>query len=295
MQHITCNAILQQSVHKAGIKVIACANGTNRLCGCYRILLGQATLRTELDRLGTLRIDKVLAVEIYLRTVHAIGPRLVIHILKILRATFDDIGQLKVLKDISRNLHQILEMRRTIVYIVVKNGALLVCILQECQHLWTDNRVDGIERAKHHHIVRLDIGRDKLQAVVGMILIKDILGIVVLVQKRQRYGRFSLGIHTDVRGINMIILQKADDATPHTIVARFADKSRIYAATSKRYQSVEHRTARHSTNRLIVAEDDVQYSFSYSYYFSHSLIKNRHCFRNADPVYIAKLISQQRV
>ena len=120
-----------------------------------------------------------------MRAIYTLATPFIIHHLEIVGTTSDDVGQLEVLQDIGRHLHQVVAMRSTVVHIVVEDGSLLVSILQECQHLGTNHGIDGIERAKHHHIIRLDIRCDKLQTIMGMVLVEDILRIVVVIEERQ--------------------------------------------------------------------------------------------------------------
>ena len=58
-------------------------------------------------------------------------------------------------------------------------------IVQKALHLPADNRVQSIIRAKQHDVIRLDVRIDKIETVVRMILIKDIVGIITLVQESQ--------------------------------------------------------------------------------------------------------------
>ena len=67
----------------------------------------------------------------------------------------------------------------------------------------------------------------------------------------------------------MVLFHKADDALAYAVIACLADKGCIKSCTPQRNKSVEHRTSRNSSNGLLVFKDNVEYCFSYSYYFSH--------------------------
>jgi len=67
----------------------------------------------------------------------------------------------------------------------------------------------------------------------------------------------------------MILLQEADYLFAYSVVARLTDECGIQACTSEGDESVEHRTTRHGTDRLVVLEDDVENRLAYTYYFTH--------------------------
>ena len=76
-------------------------------------------------------------------------------------------------------------MCRAEVHVVVENGSVALRIVKECSHLRPYYRVEGEERAEEHYVVGIYLGISKLQLVVGMVLVKDVVGIVVVVKKSQ--------------------------------------------------------------------------------------------------------------
>lgn len=58
-------------------------------------------------------------------------------------------------------------------------------IVEKCCHLRSYHRVEGEERAEEHYVVRVYLRVSELQLVVRMILVKDVIGIVVVVEERQ--------------------------------------------------------------------------------------------------------------
>ena len=62
---------------------------------------------------------------------------------------------------------------------------MLTGIVEEAVNLRADDRVHRIERTEHHDIIRLHIRVGKVELIVRMILVEQILRIVVLIKKRQ--------------------------------------------------------------------------------------------------------------
>ena len=163
-------------------------------------------------------------------------------------------------------------MRRTEVHVVVEDGAVRLGIVEEAMHLRTDHGVHGIIRAKDHHVVLVDLRIVEVQAVLGMVLIEDILGIVALVEECQRQGRLRVGIHRHRLGIHAVLLEEADDAATHTVVTSLADKRCVHTTTAQRNQAVKRAATRNSRHGLVVLEYNVENSLANTYYFSHSLL-----------------------
>ena len=113
---------------------------------------------------------------------------LVEHHPEVLLTASDDVGIFQVLQDIRIQLHHLVLMGGAEIHVVVKDGPVVAGIFQESLHLLTNHRIDGIVGAEHHNVVRLYLRKNEVQAVVGMILIEDVLRVVLLVEKRQRYG-----------------------------------------------------------------------------------------------------------
>ena len=160
-------------------------------------------------------------------------------------------------------------MRGSEIDIVVQDGPLVACILQEALHLRTNHGIDRIEGPEHHHIIGLHIGIGKVELVVRMVFIEHIVGIIVLIEKSQRDGRLAARIDIDLTVVNTILLKKTDDALPHPVAACGTDKGGGHACTPQRDDAIEHRTTGHCPYRLVISENDIQYRFANTYYFSH--------------------------
>ena len=74
-------------------------------------------------------------------------------------------------------------MRRTEVNIVVNDSSIVLGMIEESRHLRTNHRIHSIVGAKHHNVIRLDVGINEIQLVMRMILIEDVFRIVLLVEK----------------------------------------------------------------------------------------------------------------
>ena len=131
--------------------------------------------------------DEVLGIEGNLGTVDDIGIRLLIQDGKILRRSSHNISIFQILQDIRSQFHHFMLMRGTEIYIIIDDSPSVLGMVEESRHLRTDDRIDSIIRAKHHNVIGLDVGIDKLQLVARVILIEDILRIVLFVQEYQRY------------------------------------------------------------------------------------------------------------
>ena len=150
-----------------------------------------------------------------------------------------EISHLQVLYQIRRNLHDFVQMRSTEVDVVIKNGAVLLRILQEAGNLRTDHRIQSEERTEEHDVARIDFRCGKLQLVVRMIFIEDVVGIVVLVEESQRERRLRFREDAHIVSIHPIISQKLNHILSYAVVARLADKRSIYARTAQRDDCIE--------------------------------------------------------
>jgi len=70
-------------------------------------------------------------------------------------------------------------------------------------------------------------------------------------------------------GIDMVFLEEVDDVLSHPVVASLADERGIDARPAERDDAIEYGTSRHGSYGLLVLENDVEHSFSYSYNFTH--------------------------
>ena len=116
---------------------------------------------------------------------------------------------------------------------------MILGVLQETGHLRTNHRIQGEERTEEHDVARIDFRSGKFQLVVGMVLVEDVVGIVVLVEERQRERRLRFRKDAHIVGIHPIISQKLNHILTNTVVARLADKRSVHARTSQRDDCIE--------------------------------------------------------
>ena len=76
-------------------------------------------------------------------------------------------------------------MGSTVVHVIIEDGTMLLGIVQKTHHLRTYHRIDGEKRTKDYHVIRLHFGIYKVKLVVEMVFIKNILGIVLFIEKGQ--------------------------------------------------------------------------------------------------------------
>lgn len=180
------DAVTNQSVNKPGIEIVTGANGTDsRMLRQDGILASEPVIGTYQGGLTAPCIDELLGIEGDFGAIDGVGILLVIHNAEILVGSANDIGQFQILQDIGRQLHDFMLMGSPVVDIVVEYGAVLLGILQEAFHLRTYHGIDSKIGTEEYHIVLVNLGIDKFQLVVGMVLVEDIVSIVVLVEKRQ--------------------------------------------------------------------------------------------------------------
>ena len=74
-------------------------------------------------------------------------------------------------------------MRGAEVHIVVEDGSLSTGMLLKSPHLIAYDRIHGIVRSEHYHIIGLNVGIGELKMIMGMVLIEDILRIVPVIEE----------------------------------------------------------------------------------------------------------------
>ena len=109
-----------------------------------------------------------------------------------------------------------------------------------------------------------------VQALFGIIFVEDVFRIAPVVQESEWYGGFPVGEDIDMVCGNIVLAHEVEDDIAHVVVARFTDKADGNADTSQWNDAVEYRTARNGRCGLSATEYDVQYGFSYTYYFTHN-------------------------
>ena len=95
----------------------------------------------------------------------------------------------EVFEVVGRDLHHLVAVGRPEVDIVVDDGTVVARIVEQSDDLRTDDRVDGKERAEDDDVVGLDVGIDKVELVVRVVFIEDVLRVVVVVEESERYRR----------------------------------------------------------------------------------------------------------
>src|SRR3712207_4399883 len=104
---------------------------------------------------------------------------------EVIAASPHDIGELQVLNKVGSNLQQLIFVRRTVVHIVVKNGPSVTRILQKAGHLRPYHGIDSEERPENNDVIGIYLGINELQLVVGMVLVKQVISVVMLIEESQ--------------------------------------------------------------------------------------------------------------
>ena len=105
-----------------------------------------------------------------------------------------------------------------------------------------------------------------------MVFVEDVLGIILLVEERQRHGRLGVGESRHIVGIDAVALQKFDDVLPDVVVAGLGDERCADPAASQRRDGIEGRTSGNRLDGFVVFEDDVQYGFADTNNFPHFIV-----------------------
>ena len=184
-------------------------------------------------RLCAIGEDELLAVERYLGGVHLIRVIHLVQGFEVLAAPPHKVGIFQVFQEIGRDTHHIILMRGTKVHVVIDNGTMTAGIVEQSHHLRPYHRIHGKERAKDNNIVLMDLGIHIFQLVVCMILVEDVFGLIVIIEKSQRDRRLTLWEHAHIVGIHPVFPQKIDNVFSHPVVTGLADKSDIHSTASQ--------------------------------------------------------------
>ena len=176
-----CDAIFYQTIHKSRIEVVACANGAHSFGVAHRILSFYSSLSPYFHWVGSLGIYEVVAIEGNIRPIYTVGIIALEEYREILIATPHHVGIFKIVQKIRGDFHHLVAVGGTEVNVVVYYRSVVLGIFKKSRHLRADHGIDGIERAEHHNIVRLDIGIDEVELVVRVVLIEDVFRVIVLV------------------------------------------------------------------------------------------------------------------
>ncbi len=99
--------------------------------------------------------------------------------------------------------------------------------------LLPDLRHQGIKSAKQYDIPCFEFRKCKGKAFFRVILIKGIRSIIVLVQKCQGDGSFSISVAVNMGGIHTIAFQEAPNNIANTIRSILTDKMHRQSQSAK--------------------------------------------------------------
>jgi len=225
------DTILHHAIDESGIEVVACTDRADRRRLDGRIALAKTAVGAQLHRTGSLSVDKLLAIERYLGVVDLIGIAELVKYFKVLVTAPDNVGVLEILEVVGCDLHHLIAMGRPEVDVVVDDGTVVSGIVEQSDDLRTNHGIDGKKRSEDHDVIGMDVGIDKIELVVRMIFVEDIVCVVVVVEKGERHRRLRFGEDIDVGGIHAVVLEKTDDILSDTVVAGFTDESGVHAGT----------------------------------------------------------------
>ena len=95
------------------------------------------------------------------------------------------VGQFQVLQEVGRQLHHLMLVGGAEVHVVVEYGTMLVGMLQESQHLWTNDRIQRIVAAEYHDVVLVHGWVVEVQPVLRMVFVEHVFRIVLFVEECQ--------------------------------------------------------------------------------------------------------------
>lgn len=268
---LTRDTIFHQSIDEPGIEVVTGTDSAHRLGVDNGIALAEATISIEVDGAGTISIDELRAIEAHLIGIDFVRVVEFVDDLEVLTGATHDVSILQVLEIVGRDTHHLILVRRAEVDIVIDDSSMGTGIVEEPYNLWTDDGVDGVEGAKDDDVVRMDVRIDKVELVVGMILIEDVLGIVVFIEESQGDRRLRVGKDVDIISIDAIIFQKLDDVLPYPVTACLTDECRCHAGSGQRDDGIERRATGISSDRLLILKDYIENGLTDSYNFTHDV------------------------
>ena len=161
-------------------------------------------------------------------------------------------------------------MRGTEVRVIIDNCLFVPCLIKQFQYLFPEYRIQCIVRAYHDNIILFQFGEQNIQTLLGVIFIKDILGVTLFVEESQRHRRLAVREHIHMISRDMILAHKLQDDIPYVVISRFADESHLDSHSCQGYDAVEYRASRYGCGRLVAPEDYIEDCFSDADYFSHS-------------------------
>ena len=111
---------------------------------------------------------------------------------------------------------------------------MVLGMLQQSLHLWAHHGVNGIEGAEEHDVVGLYVGIFEVEMLMRCVTVEHIVGLIALVEERQRHGRLAVGVYVHVVGIHAVVSQKTDYIFAHAVVARLRKEGARHTGTAQR-------------------------------------------------------------
>ena len=186
-----------------------------------------------------------------------------------------------ILFQIAQDSRDVLDVTFSEIDVVVKDGPSIMSSSKKGTSVIANDGIDGKERAEENHIVRRELHRRNLGVIQfgrSMILVEFVICISLAIEKCQR--QMTLGARVDGHqfGRNMILLHERGDDIPDMVITCLGNHLHIWSIgnlckyTPQTNHRIERRTARHSTLRLIIDKEDIEYGLAYTYYITHTHI-----------------------
>ena len=116
--------------------------------------------------------------------------------------------------------------------IVVKNRLALAGIVEELHHPSSERGVQRIVGAVDENVIFVDLRHGHVEALLRILLVEGVVGIAVVVQKRERDRTFTVRKTVDVAGGKVVFHHKVADDVADTVIAYFADEGDGYSEAS---------------------------------------------------------------
>jgi hypothetical protein len=101
-----------------------------------------------------------------------------------------------------------------------------------------------------------------------VVLVEQVLGVVVLVEKSQRNMRLGMLVNAYVLRRHAVFTQKSTDNFADMVAAGLRNHDARHTGTAERNNAVECGAARHGFLRLVVLEKDIQHRLADAYHTS---------------------------
>lgn len=101
------------------------------------------------------------------------------------------------------------------------------------------------------------------------VFIKEVLGIVVLIQEGQGNGRLTAGKTAHITGVDAVVGHKLDHRVAYTVAACLCNEGGIGPTAAQRHERIKDRPAGKGTGGHAIPEYYVEDSLPYSDYSAH--------------------------